>query len=169
MIPAITAGEVHDLFRGLLVAVVAPIHMNACAIEMGQAGRKAQVLGSRRGNETVKFGHTIGLEGVQGPTQGVIVELLRGHAGRNQAAGGLMLEKSGDEVERLMDTPQAIEHHRVDGFSEGEVPLFRVLLGGLVEDVANAECVEHTRDKAEVVQNLTALHGLIAHHHLLYW
>jgi hypothetical protein len=95
MSPAITAGNRHDLCRGLLVAVVAPIHMKARAIERGKAGRKAQVLGSRSGHATVKFGHTRSLEGVQGPTQGVIVELFRGHAGRNQAAGGLMLEKSG--------------------------------------------------------------------------
>jgi hypothetical protein len=169
IIPALTAGEVHDLFRGLLVAVVAPIHMNARAIEMGKAGRKAQVLGRRRGHETVTCGHTRGIEGVQGPTQGVIVELCRGHAGRNQAACGLILEKSGDAVEHLIDTPQAIEHHRVDGFPEGEVPLFRVWLGGMVEDVANAEFVEHPRDKAKVVPNLTAVHGLLGHNYLLYW
>jgi len=169
MIPAITAGDGHDLCHGRLVAVVAPIDMKACASEMSQAGRKAQVLGSRSGNETVKFGHPLGLEGVQGPPQGVIVELLRGHAGRNQAAGGLILEKPGDAVERLIDTPQAMEHHRVDGFPEGQVPLFRVLVGGMVENVAHAECVEHTSDKAEVVQHVTAVHGLIGHHHLLSW
>jgi hypothetical protein len=134
MVPAITAGDVHDLFYGLFVAIVAPIDMQARAIEMGKAGRKAHVLGSRSGHETVKFVHPIGIESIQSPILGVIVESLRGHAGRNQAGGRLIPKKLGDEVERLIDTPQAIEHQRFDGFPDGEVPQFRVLVGDVVEE-----------------------------------
>jgi hypothetical protein len=109
----------------------------------------------------------MGIEGVQGPTQGVIVELFGDHAGGNQARGGLILKKPGDKVERLIDSPQAIEHHRFDGFPDSEVPHFRILVGGVIEDVANAEFVEHASDKAEVVQDLAAVRGLIRRHHLL--
>jgi hypothetical protein len=62
-----------------------------------------------------------------------------------------MLEEPGDEVEGLIDTPQAIQHHRFDGLTHREVPQFRVVVGRLIEDVANGECVEHARDKAKVV------------------
>jgi hypothetical protein len=51
----------------------------------------------------------------------------------------------------LIDKPQAIEHHRFDGLPDGEVPHFRVVVGGAVENVANAEFLEHARDKAEMV------------------
>jgi hypothetical protein len=51
----------------------------------------------------------------------------------------------------LIDTPQAIAHHRFDGFPHGEVAHFRVVLGRLSEDVAKAEFVEHASNKAEVV------------------
>ena len=54
MIPAIAAGDVHDLFHGLFVAIVAPIDMKARALEMGKTGRKAQGLGSRRGQQAVE-------------------------------------------------------------------------------------------------------------------
>jgi hypothetical protein len=51
--------------------------------------------------------------------------------------------------------------------ASGEVPHFRVLLGRLIEDVANAECVEHASDKAEVVQDLAPIRGVIGHNNLL--
>jgi hypothetical protein len=51
----------------------------------------------------------------------------------------------------VIDKPQAIEHHRFDGFSHREVPHFWVLVGGVVEDGANAEFVKHASNKTEVV------------------
>jgi hypothetical protein len=42
-----------------------------------------------------------------------------------------------------------------------------VLLGGLVDDVANTKFVEHARDKAEVVQDLAPVRRLVGHHALL--
>ena len=61
----------------------------------------------------------------------------------------------------MVHKAEAIEHHRFDGITGGEVPHFRVLLGGLVNDVANAEFVEHASDEAEVVQDLAAV-GTVA-------
>jgi hypothetical protein len=51
----------------------------------------------------------------------------------------------------LVDKPQAIEHHRFDGFPHSQVAHFGVLLGRVIEDVADAEFVKHARDKTEVV------------------
>jgi hypothetical protein len=51
----------------------------------------------------------------------------------------------------LIDKPQAIQHHRFDGLTHREVSHFRVLVGRLIEDVANGEFVEHASDKAKVV------------------
>jgi hypothetical protein len=67
---------------------------------------------------------------------------------------------------RTLQGPTA-EHHRFDGFTQGEVSHFRVLLRGLVEDVAYAEFVEHARHKAEVVQHLAAVREVVKHNHLL--
>ena len=58
---------------------------------------------------------------------------------------GVFWKNPGDEVERLMNTPQASEHHGFDGFPDREVPPGRVLMRGSVEDVAQAEFVEHAR------------------------
>jgi hypothetical protein len=167
MIPAVPAGKMTDLFLRLRVTVVGPIDLKARTSEMGKAGRQAQAVGSGRGYEAVEFGDPIGIERIQGPTEGVIVELRGSNTGRNEAVGGFILEKPGDEVERLLNTPQAIEHHRFDGFPDSEVPQFRVLVGGSVDDVAQAEFVEHASHKTEVVQHLAMVWGLIGHNNLL--
>jgi len=78
-----------------------------------------------------------------------------------------MVEESGDQVEGLIDTPQAIEHHGFDGFTHGEVAHFRVLLGRLIDDLAHAQFVEHASDKAEVIYDLAMVRGLLRHNHLL--
>jgi hypothetical protein len=61
MIPAVPSGTRHNLFLRLLVAVVAPIAVNTRAIARGQAGRKAQALGSGRGHEAVECGDLLGM------------------------------------------------------------------------------------------------------------
>ncbi len=72
-------------------------------------------------------------------------------AGRNESRGWLMVEEPGDQGERLIDKPQAIEHHRFDGFPHREGPHFWVLVGSMVEDLANAEFVKHSSDEAKVI------------------
>jgi hypothetical protein len=42
-----------------------------------------------------------------------------------------------------------------------------VLLGRLIEPIADAEFVEHTSAQAKMVQDLAMVHGLVRHHHLL--
>jgi hypothetical protein len=38
-----------------------------------------------------------------------------------------------------------------------------VLVGGLVDDVANASCVEYASHKAEVIQDLAMVRALVGH------
>src|SRR5262252_7499189 len=104
--------------------------MQTCAIEMGQARGKTQALGRGRGNEAVELRDASRVEGISGPTEGVIVALLGSHAERNQAGGRLVLEEARHEVERLIDQPQAIEYHRFDSFTHCEVAHFWVLVSG---------------------------------------
>ena len=143
MIPTIPSGDVDDRFRGLLIAVGAPIDVNAGASEMRQAGRECQALRSGRGDEAVKCGHAIAIEGLQGPIEGVIVEWPGSHAGRHQSGGGRVLEEAGHQGERLVDQPSSMEHPRVDRFTHGQVPHVWMLLGSVVDHVANTEFVEH--------------------------
>jgi hypothetical protein len=150
LIPAVPSGHRHHLCLRRLVAVVAPIDVNTRAIEMGHAGRKAQALGSGRGHEAGAFGDPRGIERLQGPTAGGIGELGGSPTGRHEAVGGVILAQPGDEVERVMPTPQAIAPHRVAGFPHGEVPQCRVLWRGSVAAVAQAEGVEHASHQAEV-------------------
>ena len=77
-----------------------------------------------------------------------------------------MLEEPGDQGERLIDLPQAIQHHRVDRFPHRQVPQVRVVLGRLVNDAANVTFIEHASHKAEVIQDLATVRGLVGHHHL---
>jgi hypothetical protein len=167
MIPALAAGQVYDLRVGFSFAVRAAIDVEAGRVEMGKARSQSEALGSRRRNETVKLRHARGIEGIQDPAESVIVELFGGNAGRNKPVGGLILEEPRDQGECVIDKSQAIEHHGFDGFTHGEVPHFRVLVGRLIEDIANTEFVEHASDKAEVVQNLATVCGGVGHHNLL--
>ena len=103
MIPAVALGDVHHLGVRGRIAVRATLNMQARTVEMGKAGRKAQTLGGRRRYETVEFRYPGGIEGIQGTSEGIIVELCGGNAGRNASGGGRILEESGDEGERLVD------------------------------------------------------------------
>src|SRR2546421_6196802 len=147
MIPTITFRDVHDVLRGRLVTVIASINMKARTVEVRISRTQAQTLGGGRRNETIECRHPGVIERIQGSTEGIIVELCGSHTGRNEAGGGLLLEEPGDEVEGLIDKPQAIEHHGFDRLPYREVPHFGVLVGGLIEGVANAEFVKHARDK----------------------
>jgi len=46
---------------------------------MAKAGRKTQALSSGGGHQALAFGHPIGIQGLQHPAEGIIVELLGSH------------------------------------------------------------------------------------------
>src|SRR5882724_4466554 len=83
--------------------------------------------------------------------------MRRGNRRGDESRGGFILEKLGDEVEALVHKAEAVEHHRLHRVPGGDDLHGRVLLGGLVDDVANAEFFKHTRDEAEVIADLTAV------------
>jgi hypothetical protein len=67
-----------------------------------------------------------------------------------------MLENLGDEGEALVHQTAAVAHPRLHRVPCRDDLHGRVLLGGLVDDVATAECCTHTRDEAEVISDVTA-------------
>src|SRR6266496_4042968 len=64
MIATIALGDVHNLFCGLLVAVIATIDMKARRVEVRRGGSQAQTLGSAYRNETIECRYPIGIEGI---------------------------------------------------------------------------------------------------------
>ncbi len=151
MIPPITLGDVYDLFVRGLIAVRAAIDMDTRIIEMGEGGGKAQARGGRGRHEAVEFRHPRVVERIQGMPEGVIIEMAGLHAGGNEARDRLILEKMGDEGALVIEKTQTVEHHGLDRMACGHHPHCRVLLGGFVHDLGDAEFFKHARDKAKVI------------------
>jgi hypothetical protein len=169
MIATSALGEGHNLCLGLRVALVVTLDMNARRVEVRRGWTQAQPRGGAHRQETGPCWHPIGIEGLQGATARIIMELGGGHAGRNESRGGLMMDASGHQGAGWMDTPQAIEPHRVDGFPDGAVAHVRVLVRRLVKDVAHTTFVEPASHQAEVIPNLARVRGRVGHHSRLCW
>jgi hypothetical protein len=69
----------------------------------------------------------------------------------NEERERLMLEKMGDEVELLVEKAETIEHHGFNRMAGGHHPHFRVLFGGSINDVSDAEFFKHARDQTQVI------------------
>ena len=151
MIPTIALGNVHDLFVGGLIAVIAAIDMETRRIEMGERGRQPQTPGRRGGNEAVECRYPKVVEGIEGAPEGVIIEMAGLNAWGNEARNRLILEKMGDEVQLLVDKAKTMKHHGFDRMAGGHNPHFRVLLGGAINDFSDAEFFKHARDQTQVI------------------
>jgi len=57
----------------------------------------------------------------------------------------------------LVNKFQTIEHHRFDSFTYREVAHFRVVVSGLVDDVAKTEFCKHASYKPERISDLRAV------------
>ena len=95
MIPTIALGNVHDLFVGGLIAVIAAIDMETRRIEMGERWRQPQTRGRRGGNEAIECGQPSLVQRIKGAPEGVIIEMTRLNAGGNEARDGLFWKKWG--------------------------------------------------------------------------
>jgi hypothetical protein len=84
MVSTIALGDVHDVFGGRIVAVVPPIHMETRRVQVGIGGSQPQTFSSACRQERVEFGNAIGIEGIQGAPQGIIIELVRCNTGREE-------------------------------------------------------------------------------------
>lgn len=89
------------------------------------------------------------------------MEMLGGDPRSDESGGRLMMEKLGYQVEGLLDKAQAVKHHRLDGMACRHPTHLGVLLRRSVNDVTNAEFVKHACDKAQMIQHLRALEGLL--------
>ena len=156
-LPAVASGAGHDRRLGLLRTVITAVNGHAGAIAGGTGRGHSQTRGRGGGHETVEGRDPGVLAGIHGTTAGIISALGRGNAGRHASRGGRRLEAPGDEGARLVETPQAIAHHRVDRVPDGELAHVRVLWRRLVSDVAHAKFVNHARDEASVSSDVTAV------------
>ena len=146
MIPTRAWGDGHNLFVRGFIAMRAAIDMATRRIEMGDRGRQPQTRGSGGGNEALECRHAIGVERIEGTSEGVIMAMAGLNAGGNKARARFMLEKMGAEIELLVHEAQAVEDHGLDRMAGGHHPHARVLFGGLIKDLRDAECFKHPCD-----------------------
>lgn len=165
MLPTIAARAVHDLCVGGIVAVVAAIDMATGAIEMREARDTPQTLGGRGRNETVECGNAIIIARISRPAEGVIMEMLRfDHQGGQESRGRFVLEQPLHPRAVLVHTAEAVQDHGFDGIARGHDPRCWLVSGRAVHDLTYAEGIEHTRDKAPMVEELTPIgvwHGVL--------
>ena len=90
MVPAVAAGDMHDMGVGLLRTDVAASGVNAGASEMGQGRGQPQALGSRGGHETVEFCRPMLVQPLQGAPQAIISEVLGCAPGASSRRVGLL-------------------------------------------------------------------------------
>jgi hypothetical protein len=76
MLTAVAAGDLDDVLARVFLAVLATIARETGRIARGQAWRQAQPLRGGGGHETVACRHPSGIEGLEGASQGLIVEML---------------------------------------------------------------------------------------------
>jgi hypothetical protein len=77
--------------------------------------------------------------------------MARLNAWGNEASDGLNVEKMGHEVELLIEKAQTVQDHGFDRMAYSHNPHFRVLLGGSINDLSDAEFFKHPRDQAQVI------------------
>ena len=91
------------------------------------------------------------VERIEGPPEGVIIEMAGLHTRGNQARDRFMLEKMRDEGPLLVEKAQPVEHHGFDGMAGSHNPQFRVLLRRLINDLRDAEFCKHACDETQVI------------------
>ena len=151
LVPTVAAGDVDDVLLRLLVTVIPPIAMAARPIALGACWGQASALGRRGGPEAVEFGHPLGVERLQGTAERIIVAMTGWNARSDEARERHMLKKMRPEVELLGAEAQAVEAQRLDRMAGGDNPQFRGLLGGLINDLRDAEFFKHARDQTRVI------------------
>jgi len=143
---------VYDLFVGGMVTVLAAIARETGAIEMRQAGGKAQTRGRRGRHETGACGDAIIIERLYSPAEEIIIERLGfDQHGCQESREGFVREKPRHQIEWLVHQAEAVEDNRVDDIARGHEPRVWMWSGYAVNDLTHAECLAPTRDKAHMV------------------
>ena len=152
--PTRALGAGPDLCVRRLRAVRAAIAMQTRRSALAAPTRQPQTGGRRSGHEAGECRPPKVIEGIKGAPERVIIAMARRHAWGHEACERLSLEKMGDEVERLVEKAQTIEHPGGDRRPSGHHPHFRVWRGGAIQDFRDAECFKHPRDQAQVISDL---------------
>jgi hypothetical protein len=165
MISAIPPRDGHDLLCRRLAAVIGAIAMEAGALRMRHAWGQPSPRSGRGGHETLEGCDVIGIARSQGPAQRIIIAMAGVDQHRCQASRyRLILENPRDHLEWLGHKAEAVQDHGVDGLARGHDPRVWLVSGGSGKDLTNAKCIEHTRDQAQMVEDLTPIgvwHGLL--------
>jgi hypothetical protein len=66
----------------------------------------------------------------------------------------LIREQPRDQRKLLVHQAEAVEDHRFHRIARGHDPRVWLVSGGSVNDPAHAECIEHRRNKAQMVYEL---------------
>ena len=154
MRPTLAVGDGHTLVVGGRSAVRAAINMATRRIEMAERGRPPQTPGRRGGHEAGEGGHPSRVQRIEGAPEGVISAMAGLHAWRHEASDGLRLATMGDEGEGVVEQAQTVKHHGRDRMPCGHHPHARVLLGGCLPDVGDAEGFNHARDQTQGIEDL---------------
>src|SRR5215510_9066248 len=117
----------------------------------GFIDKNAAKSGSLCGMSAIEFGHANGVQRIESAPERVIVEMTHLNAWGHEARDGLIVEKMGHEVERLMEKAEAVEHHGFDRMAGGHNPHFRVLLRRLIHNLRDAEFFKHASDQTQVI------------------
>jgi len=160
MLPTSAARDGHALCVGGVVAVITALAREAGPLEMPHLPGTAHTLGGRGRHQTVECGNAIRLERLQSPAERVIMA-MRGvdHHGRQRARGRFGLETPRHQLEVLVHPAEAGEAPRVHGIARGDEPPFWRVSGGTVHDLTKAEGLAPTRDKAQMVKDVTPIRG----------
>ncbi len=109
---------------------------------------QAQPLAGLTADTGKEHGHVSLVEAVQGPPQGIVVQVLGQNARTDQAFGGLVHEELGGQVEGLIGKAQAVEDHRFHGLADRHLAL-GVILGDLpVYNFTDPQFIDHCGHQA---------------------
>jgi hypothetical protein len=128
-----------------------------------QRGIEAEPFGGPPGDRAVEFSEPEGLKRIQCLAQGVVVEMFGAYPGSHQSLGRLVAEELGHQVQAPVGEARAVEDHRFEGLTDADLALGEVLRDHLIDQLANAEFIEHPRDQAEVLQRLALVCLCLAH------
>jgi hypothetical protein len=162
---AVASRDLHDLGVRRLTTVVAPIDMEAGAIEMGNGRRQPQAVSGRDRQEPVEVCHASRIARVPGASQRLLMARRGFEAGGDEARCGCVLKEPRHTIAWLVHKAQPIADHRVDSMAPRDTPRLWGWRRRAVEPLTNAEFVVHPGDKAEVVQECSPVPS--GHSHLL--
>jgi hypothetical protein len=154
--PAVAPRDLPDMGVGLLGTVVAAVDVETRAVQMRKPRGSPQAWRGGDRHKPGAFGHTRALERLQGTSQRVILARRGFNPRGDEPVRRCGLKKEGHEVQWVVHNAHAVQDHRLDGVAHGDPASLWVVLGGVVNDGANPELINHPGHQAEMSHDLTA-------------